>query len=322
MRAIVIREQGGPDVLALEEVPTPDPGVGQVLIRTEAIGVSYSEVPLRSGAYPMVVPMPAVFGFEAAGVVVATGEGVGPALAGKRVVIMNTGFGSYAEYAAADADSVTVVPAGVSAADAVAVANMGAVALCLLRAARLAEGENVLVEAAAGGVGGYLMQLAGAHGVGRVVATAGTPAKRAEALALGASAVLDHTDPEWPTQVRDALDGADLDVVFESIGGKSAGRLLDAMTQGAGRMLFYGMLSGPPAVTPVDLLLRGLTLVGCSGLTEWLRRVRAARGEVLRMTAEGLLRPRIDSVAPLADAAAAHRRFEDHAAVGKIVLVP
>jgi NADPH:quinone reductase-like Zn-dependent oxidoreductase len=322
MRAIVIREQGAPDVLKLEDVPEPNAGPGQVLIRTEAVGVSYSEMSLRSGAYPMVAPMPTVFGFEAAGTVAATGEGADPALTGRRVVVMNTGFGSYAEYVAADADTVTEVPDAVSSRDAVAVANMGAVALCLLRAARLTASETVLVEAAAGGVGGYLMQLLRARHQGRVIATGGSRAKRDEALKLGAGAVLDHGDPAWPEKVRDALDGATLDVVFESIGGTAAGRLLDAMTPGTGRMLLYGMLSGPPAVAPLDLLTRNLTLTGCGGLTVWLSDVRKARADVLALAASGQLKPRVDSVLPLADAAEAHRRFEDRRAIGKIVLAP
>lgn len=150
MRAIVMHEPGGPEVLRLEEVPVPVAGEGQVLIRTEAIGVSFSEIPMRAGIYPPPAPLPVIFGFEAAGVVTSVGPGADGALAGRRVVVLSTTFGSYAEYLAVAAGSVTVVPGGISPSGAVAVANMGAVALCLLRAARLTGGENVLVEVAAG----------------------------------------------------------------------------------------------------------------------------------------------------------------------------
>ncbi|MBV9381285.1 MAG: zinc-binding dehydrogenase [Streptosporangiaceae bacterium] len=317
-----MHEQGGPEVLKLEEVPQPAAGPGQVLIRNEAIGVSYSEIPMRAGVYPPPVSLPAVFGFEAAGIVTEAGDGSGASLEGKRVVVLSTSFGSYAEYMAVPADSVTVVPGGVTAADAVAVANMAAVALCLLRRARLTGSETVLIEAAAGGVGGYLTQLAREHGAARIIATAGSPAKREHARSLGAGAVVDHTDPGWPDKLGEVLGGAGLDVVFESLGGESAGRLLGAMTPVSGRMLLYGVLNGPPAIAPVDLLHRGLTLTGCAGMGDWLALVQAARGDVLRMVADGRLRPQVDSVLPLSDAARAHERTEARAAMGKVVLVP
>jgi NADPH:quinone reductase-like Zn-dependent oxidoreductase len=270
----------------------------------------------------MPVPLPVVFGFEAAGTVTAVGEGADPALVGRRVVVMSFTGGSYAEYVAVPAETATLIPGALSAAEAVAVAVQAAVALSLLRAARLTGGESVLIEVASGGVGGYLTQLARDYGAGRVVATAGGPAKRERALEQGADAVLDHTDPGWPDEVREALAGSDLDVVFESIGGASAKRLLDVLTPGSGRIMFYGVLDGEPALTPSDLLYRGLTLVGCGGLTAWGERVRAARAEVLDLAARGRIRPLLDRTLPLADAAEAHRRIEDRAALGKIILVP
>ena len=224
------------------------------------------------------------------------------------------------------------MPAGLAAADAVAVTAQGATALALLRAAALTGREDVLIEAAGGGVGGYLVQLAREFGARSVIATAGSAAKRQLALDLGADAVLDHRDPDWPDQVIAANDGAMIDVIFESIGGESAGRLLNALVPGAGRMLFYGLLSGePPAISPYDLLLRGVGLIGCGGrpadystgrATGWSAQVEAARPEVLARAAAGRIRPLVDSKIPLADAARAHQRIEDRQAVGKVILVP
>jgi NADPH:quinone reductase len=322
MRAIVMHEPGGPGVLRPEEVPDPVAGPGQMLIQAEAIGVSYSELAMRAGLYPPPAPLPLTFGFEAAGVVTATGPGADPALRGRRVVVLSTAFGAYAEYLAVPAEAVTPVPDGIGAAEAVAVANMAAVALCLLRAARLTGSESVLVEVAAGGVGGYLTQLARPLGAARVIGTAGGAAKGEHARSLGADVVLDHRQPGWAEGLPAALGGATLDVVFESIGGESAGQVLAAMTPLSGRVMFYGLLAGPPAITPLDLLRRGLTLVGCGGMPGWLGLVQAARAEVLAMTAEGRIRPLIDSFLPLEEAAQAHQRFEDRAAVGKIILVP
>jgi NADPH:quinone reductase len=195
-----------------------------------------------------------------------------------------------------------------------------AVALTLWERAAVPPGSRVLVQAAAGGVGGYLTQLARAGGVG-VVATAGGPAKGERARALGAGAVVDHTGPDWPDQVRAALDGAELDVIFEAIGGPAAGRTLALLAEGTGRVLLYGMLAGePPAIAPAALLTRGLTLIGCGGLGVWAPRVRAARADALEMVARRELQALVDST--LGEAADAHRRIEARLAAGKIVLLP
>jgi NADPH:quinone reductase len=318
MRAIVLHETGGPENLKLADLPVPVAGPGQVVIRTEAIGVSYTEAILRAGIMPPPVPLPVTFGFEAAGVVTETGDGIDDALLGRRVVVMNPGLGSYAEYVAAPAGYATEVPDGMSAADAAAVGSFGAVALCVLRAARLTGTETVLVEVAAGGVGGYLAQLARGQGAARIIATAGSPVKRDFATGLGADEVLDHTDPDWPAR----LTPGSVDVLFDSLGGDTTGKLLDAMTPGSGRILVYGLLQGPPTITALDLLTRGLTLTGCGGMPEWFNRVQATKAEVLRMAADGLLRPQIDSVLPLEDVVTAHQRFDDRAAIGKIIITP
>ncbi|HEY2670803.1 MAG TPA: zinc-binding dehydrogenase [Rugosimonospora sp.] len=327
MRAIVMHEVGGPEVLTLEEVPVPDAGPGEVVIRTEAIGTHFAETAIRAGRYLPARPesLPARVGIEAVGVVTGTGAGVEPALLGsRRAVALVEGAGTYAEYVAAPATATLPVPDGVTSVDAVATGLQGAVALGLLRTARLTGSESILVEAAGGAVGGYLVQLAREHGAKRIVATAGSPEKRESARELGADAVIDHREPDWPEQVAHVLDGGGLDVVFESIGGGTAGRLLDAMTPATGRIVFYGMLSGePPAVAPMDLLLRGLTLIGFGGRPGGeMDRIRAPHADVLDRLASGHIRPLVDSVMPLAEAAAAHRRIEERRAVGKIVLTP
>jgi len=317
MRAIMLHETGGPEGLQLTEVPEPTAGPGQVVIRTEAIGVSFAEASLRAGAFPMPVPLPAVYGTEAAGVVTETGEGVDPALAGRRVAVLSMAMGCYAEYVAVPAAAVAEIPYGISPADAVAVVNYGAVALCALRLANLTGEETVLVEAAAGGAGGYLTQLAHQLGAKRVIGTAGAQAKRDYARSIGADEVIDHTDPEWPA----ALGPGSVDVVFDSIGGDTTTRLLPALRPGTGRILVYGFLAGPPSITAIDLVMGGGTLTGCGGPL-WFERVYAARAEVFELVAAGRLTPRIDSVLPLEEAVEAHRRFDARAAIGKIILTP
>ncbi|MBF6335594.1 zinc-binding dehydrogenase [Nocardia abscessus] len=313
---------GSPDVLVPREVPAPRAAADEVVIRAEAIPVLFPETKLRSGEFPVGAPLPLVFGFQAAGVVTEVGTQVDPALLGQRVVVSTRGFGAYAEFVAAPADSVTAVPDGLSAVDAAAVLMNGTVAIPLLETAALSGDETVLIEAAATGVGSALTQLAKEFGAARVIGTAGGPEKAARARDLGADEVIDHNDPAWTTRLRETLGGATVDVVFDSIGGESASDLLDLMTPLRGRMLGYGWLSGAPAqITATDLIMRGLTYTGCAG-PEWLDRVAAARTTVLARAAAGGLDPLVEAVLPLDQASHAHRLLEDRAPLGKIVLRP
>lgn len=311
MRAIVMRSTGSPDVLRLEDVPVPVLGDGQVLVRTEAIGASYTETFLWSGAFEFPGGLPAVFGFEAAGTVVQADDAE---LVGRRVMVLDTRGGTYAEYCAPPASAITPIPDGLSTVDAVAVGGMGATAVAVLAEAELVAGETVLIESAAGQVGGYLAQLARRAGAGRIIGTAGSPAKRALALERGFDEVVNHRDEGWQEKLPRGID-----VVFESIGGDSACLLLDAMTPGSGRMLSYGLLSGEwPRIEAADLDMRGLRLIDCARSEGWLHKVEAARTRAVELA----LTPIIDSYLPLAQAAEAHRRFASREAAGKIILTP
>ncbi|MGY1978576.1 quinone oxidoreductase family protein [Nocardia gipuzkoensis] len=322
MQAIVMTAPGSPDVLVPREVPAPRAAADEVVIRAEAIPVLFPETKLRSGEFPLGAPLPLVFGFQAAGIVTEVGTQVDPALIGQRVVVSTRGFGAYAEFVAAPADSVASVPDGLSTVDAAAVLMNGTVAIPLLETAALTGDETVLIEAAATGVGSALTQLAKEFGAARVIGTAGGPEKAARARELGADEVIDHNDPAWTTRLRETLGGATVDVVFDSIGGESASGLLDLMTPLRGRMLGYGWLSGAPAqITATDLIMRGLTYTGCAG-PEWLNRVAAARTTVLARAAAGGLDPLVEAVLPLDQASHAHRLLENRAPLGKIVLRP
>ncbi|WP_327150680.1 quinone oxidoreductase family protein [Nocardia sp. NBC_01329] len=319
MQAIVMTGIGGPEVLVPREVPAPRPGAGEVLIRVEAIPVLYPETQLRSGAFPMASPPPVVFGFQAAGEVIAVGEGVGAEYLGRRVVADTAGVGAYAESVCVRAESTTPIPADVSAADAAAVAMSGSVALALLEAAALTGTETVLIEAGATGVGSYLVQLAREFGAARVIATTGGPDKARHAMELGADEVVDHRPEHWSGELKTGPDGA-VDIVFDSLGGASAYALLDVMTPGSGRMLSYGWLSGEPArVSAADLIPRGLTLTGCAG-PAFHARVGRARDAILDRIPT--LAPPVEAILPLARAAEAHERVESRVPLGKIILRP
>ncbi|MGX1806993.1 quinone oxidoreductase family protein [Nocardia sp. NPDC055321] len=322
MQAIVMTATGGPEVLEAREVPAPTPGPGDIAVRTAAIPVLFPETMLRSGAFPLPMPLPLIFGTQAAGVVTDLGAGADPALLGQRVMVSSNSFGTYAEQVCVPAAAAVTIPDNLSFDDAAAVTMSGSVALPLLAAARLNGTETVLIQAAATGVGGYLAQLAKEFGAARVIATAGGPAKADLARRNGADEVIDHNDPNWPRHLRALLGATTLDVVFDSIGGESATALLDLMTPLHGRMLSYGFLSGAPAqVTAMDLIMRGLTLTGCSG-PAWLAGVDAARSAALERAATGTLTPLLDRVLPLNQAAAAHQLIADRSAEGTIVLRP
>lgn len=322
MQAILLTATGGPDVLVPGEAPAPRPEAGQVLVRNEAIPVLFPETMLRSGAFPLPVEFPLVFGTQAAGVVTEVGAGVDAALIGRRVLVSSNSFGTYAEQVRVPAELAVAIPDELSSVDAAAVGMSASVAIPLLETAKLTGTETILIEAAATGVGAYLTQLAKEYGAARVIATAGGPEKVEQARGFGADAVIDHLDPEWPQRLRETLGGATLDVVFDSIGGESALALLDLMTPLRGHMLSYGFLSGAPAqVGAMDLIMRGLTLTGCSG-PAWLAGVARARGAALDRAAAGSITPLVDRVLPLEKAAYAHELLDRRAAKGTIVLQP
>lgn len=322
MRAIVMTGTGGPEVLVATEVPAPRPGPGELVIRAEAIPVLFPETLLRAGAFPMGVELPTVFGFQAAGVVTEVGPEVAADRIGQHVVVATPGFGSYAEYVCAPAASATPIPEGLGTAEAAAVLMNGSVAVPLLERAALTGTETVLIEVAATGVGSSLTQLAPEFGAARVIATAGGPAKIAQARALGADEVIDHHDPHWPHRLREILGDTTIDVVFDSIGGSSSAELLEVMTPLRGRLLNYGYLSGAPAqVSAADLIPRGLGLLACAG-PAWLGLVAASAAAVLQRAATGGLNPLIDSLLPLEQASQAHQLIEDRAPLGRIILQP
>ncbi|MEV6769000.1 zinc-binding dehydrogenase [Nocardia sp. NPDC051030] len=313
---------GGPEVLVAQDVPAPRPQPGEVLVRNEAIPVLYPETLVRSGAFPIPIPLPLIFGTQAVGVITEVGAGVDAALIGQRVAVASNGFGTFAELVSVPAESTVRIPDGLPSADAAAVMMSGSVAIPLLETAKLTGTETVLIEAAATGVGGYLTQLAKEYGAARVIATAGGPEKADRAREFGADEVIDHLDPNWPERLREILGGATIDVVFDSIGGESARTVLDLMTPLRGRMLSYGLLSGGFAqVSAMDLVMRGLTLIGCSG-ADWLAGVAQARGAALERAAAGSLTPLVDRVLPLDQAAHAHQLIEDRAVKGTIILQP
>ncbi len=307
MRAVWLTRFGGPEVLVPGDAPDPVPGAGQVLVEVEYANVTFVETQFRAtGRGPFSGALPMVPGNGVGGIVRGTGQ---------RVVSGTGGAGGYAELAAVDAAGVYPVPDDLPMDVAVALLADGRTATMLVQTAKLGPGQRVLVEAAAGGVGSLLVQLARDSGA-TVVAVAGGTRKVALAEELGAQVALDYLETDWPDRVRHETGG--LDVVFDGVGGAVA-REAFALLEPGGRMYNFGLASGAWADIAEDAAAaRGVTLHRPWPTPE---RTREYTIGALRAAAEGRLRPVIGQRFPLERAADAHAAIESRATVGKTLLV-
>jgi NADPH2:quinone reductase len=315
MRAIQMSEYGGPEVLALVELPVPQPGEDEVLIRVTRAGLNFADTHRRTNTYIAKDVLPLVPGTEVAGVREDSGE---------RVVAL-TGDGGYAEYAIAPAAQTFAIPDGVDDATALALMLQGLTAWHLYRTCgRVAAGESVVVHAAAGGVGSLAVQLGHPMGAGRVIATASTPAKRELALELGADAAVDGAADGLTERLVEANLGRPVDVVFEMAGGAVFDASLKALAP-FGRLVAYGIASGDANSVRSGSLMRhsrsvvGFWLMHCLGrpamideaLADLFERVRAGELHVVAGPAY-----------PLAEAARAQADLAQRRTTGKVTLDP
>ncbi|MFC0029815.1 zinc-binding dehydrogenase [Micromonospora chaiyaphumensis] len=315
MRAVWLREFGGPEVLVPGPAPDPVPGPGQVLVEVAHANITFVETMFRATGFgPFAATLPVIPGNGVGGTITGVGPDVDPARIGRRVVSTTGGTGGYAERVAVDQGAPILVPDGLALDAAVALLADGRTALMLARATGLRPGERVLVEAAAGGVGGLLTQLATAAGA-RVVAAAGGPRKVALLRERGLDAAVDYREPGWPDRVRAAVGG--VDVVFDGVGGAVARAAFDLLDRG-GRMVSFGLAGGTWADVPeAEAAARGVRLVRPGGTPDELR---ALTEQALAEGAAGRLRPLIGQRFPLDRAADAHAAIQARATVGKTLL--
>jgi NADPH2:quinone reductase len=304
VKAVVLHETGGPDRLALEQAPEPEPGEGQALLRVRAVGINFLDILVRLGRYPQPPPFPAVLGSEVAGEV-----------DGRRVMALPRG-GGYAEWVAVDEAGLVPLPESASFAEGAAFLMAFLTAwIPLTRQARVGPGSTVLVHAAAGGVGSAAVQVA-RHLGATVVATAGSKEKRRFAVSLGAEEAWSYDD--FGEHVR-------ADVVVDPVGGPVFAASLKAMNP-LGTMIAIGYAAG--LWEPIDPALLVGRNVGVTGF--YLGRlmvhrpeiVREATGELLALWEQGAIRPVVGAEFPLEQAAEAHALVEGRGNVGKVVLVP
>jgi NADPH2:quinone reductase len=315
--AVMLAEFGPPSVLRPAELPDPVPGLGQVVVEAAFANITFVETQIRAGRPPnpaMAPALPAVLGNGIGGVVSAVGEGVDPALAGTRVVTSTGGSGGYAQRCAVPADGLIQIPDLLPTDEAVALLADGRTALALADAADPRPGETVLVEAAAGGVGSLLVQLAKGAGA-RVVALAGGPRKLAAARDLGADLAVDYREPGWAEAVR--REAGPVDVVFDGVGG-DAGRDAFTLLRPSGRYAGFGMASGSFAAIPVTDG-PGITRLSFGPVSP-ARSAQLTR-RALDLAASGTLRPVIGQRFTLSRAADAHAAIEARATIGKTLLI-
>jgi NADPH2:quinone reductase len=323
MKAIRFHQTGGPEVLSLEDHPIPEPGPGQARVRHTAIGVNFIDTYHRTGLYKL--PLPSGLGVEAAGVVEAVGQGVAHVAAGDRVAYVARPPGAYAEAAAVPADRLVHIPEGVS--DEVAAAAMlkGMTAWMLLRRIHAVKpGENVLIHAAAGGVGLIAVQWLRALGA-RTIATVGSDEKARLALDAGASDVIVYTREDFPKRVRQLTKGEGVPVVFDSVGRSTFEGSLDCLSP-LGLMVSYGNASGPvPPFDLAQLAAKGSLFLTRPTLFSYTARredLEEAARELFGVIRSGQVRVEVKHRWPLAGAADAHRALEGRHTTGSIVLVP
>lgn len=348
MRAVHLVEHGGPECLKLVDVPVPEPGPGEVRVRVAAVSLNHLDVWVRRGMPGVEIPMPHVPGCDGTGTVDALGPSRAGGAAGSSAriavgahVVLEPGFthsdgpevaagldhlapdygirgehgpGFAAEYVCLPERYVTPLPGGVDLVEAAAMPLVFLTAWgMLVTRAELKEGETALILGAASGVGSAGIQIAKSLGA-KVIATAGSDAKRALGKLLGADEVLDHRDPDWPKRVKAFTGGRGADVVFEHIGPATWEGAMRVLAR-RGRLVTCGATTGPKvSVTLPHLFMKNQSVLGST------MGPRAALGPIFEGAARGQFRPAIHRVMPIEEIGEAHRMLEDREVVGKIVL--
>jgi len=323
MRAVLVQETGGPDVLVVQDLPTPEPGPGELRVDVAAAGVNYIDVYYRTGAYPLQTPF--IVGSEGAGVVSAVGDGVTGFQVGDHVAWAMVPGAGYAEQVIVPAGRAVPVPAGIDDETAGAVLLQGMTAQYLTRSTYPAQaGETALVHAAAGGVGLLLTQVLSTRGV-RVIGTTSTDDKAALAREAGAAEVIRYDREDVAREVSRITEGGGVDVVYDGVGRATFEGSIDSLRP-RGMFVLYGAASGPVASVAPDVLhskgslffTRPTLAHYAAGRAELLERAR----EVFAWVASGKLSVRVGARYSLEQAQQAHQDLESRRTTGKSLIIP
>jgi NADPH:quinone reductase len=320
MKAILVHEFGEPSVLRLEEVPTPRPGPGQVLVRMHAIGINPVETYIRAGTYARLPALPYTPGNDGAGVIEQIGADVNEFKPGDRVYTGGSLSGTYAEFALCKTEQVHRLPENVSFPQGAATGTPYATAYRgLFQRADAQPGETVLIHGASGGVGTAAVQLARARGL-RVFGTAGSDEGLKLACEQGAHEMFDHRAPDHFEQIMKSTGGRGVDVIVELVANANLGKDLTILAK-SGRVVIIGS-RGRVEIDPRDTMQRDVDLRGMVLPNTPPKEMAIIHAALVAGLENGTFRPVIGKVFPLAKAAQAHRAVMEPGALGKIVLLP
>ena len=327
MRAVQVAGYGGAECLVLGEVPVPEPGEGEVLVRLACAGINFIDVYMRKGVYRQSQTYrnapPFTPGMEGAGTVAAVGPGVEGFSAGERVAYCLS-LGSYAEYAVVPAWRLVKVPDGIDLPVATTLMLQGCTAHYLTHSLfPLAAGHTCLIHAGAGGVGQLLIQLAVMRGA-RVIATVGSAEKAAIARSLGADPAILYDEVDFAQAVHEATEGRGVDVAYDSVGEATFLKSLECLKRRGVCALFGGASGAVKSVNPLDLAEAGSVFLTRPHLADYLanaEEIRGRAGELFALAGDGRLEVTIDREFPLAEAARAHETIEGRKTKGKLLLV-
>jgi NADPH:quinone reductase len=321
-KAIRIHQNGGPEVMQWEDVPTPEPGTGEALIKHEAVGLNYIDVYFRSGLYKA-PHMPLTIGMEGAGTVLAVGAGVTDVKPGDRVAYAGP-IGGYATQRTIAADRLVALPDAISFTTGAAMMLQGMTAQYLLRRThKVQPGETILVHAAAGGVGLIMCQWA-KHLGATVIGVVSTPEKAELAKANGAAHVVIGHD-NLPAEVKRITGGAMVPVSYDSVGKDTFDASINSLAP-LGLMASYGSASGP--VPPVDIAMLGakgslfLTRPSLATYTSKRSDLEATAADLMDVVSKGIVKIQVNQTFPLAEAGKAHIALESRKTTGSTVLIP
>jgi putative PIG3 family NAD(P)H quinone oxidoreductase len=323
MRAVIASEPGGPEVLAVSELPDPKPGEGEVVIDVAGTAVNRADTLQRRGNYPPPPGASEVIGMECSGTVRALGPGVDGWAVGDEVCALLAG-GGYAEQVVVPAGQVMPVPAGVDLVTAGALPEVACTVWSnVFMLAGLQPGETLLVHGGAGGIGTMAIQVAHALGA-RVLATAGSAEKLELCRSLGADVTIDYKEQDFVTEVKAATEGEGADVILDNMGASYLGRNVEALAT-EGRLVIIGMQGGVKGELDIGKLLRKRGAVIATGLrgrpvAEKAAICASVVEHVWPLVAEGRVRPVVHTTLPLDRAGEAHRMMEAGEHTGKIVL--
>jgi putative PIG3 family NAD(P)H quinone oxidoreductase len=324
LKAVVVREPGGPEALEYVDVPDPEIGPDDVLVAATATAVNRADLLQRQGHYPPPPGASDVIGLECSGTVAAVGADVTDHRVGDQVCALLAG-GGYATRVSVPAGQVMPVPEGVDLVTAAALPEVAATVWSnVMMVAGLRSGDVFLVHGGAGGIGTFAIQLAKAVGA-RVLTTAGSPEKLAFCAGLGADVTIDYREQDFVEVVREVTDGHGADVILDNMAAAYLSRNVSALAV-EGRLVVIGMQGGTKAELDLNALMRKRAAIVATTLrarpvAEKTTICRAVTEHVWPLVADGTIKPIVDTTMPLAEAAEAHRRMESGGHTGKILLV-